>query len=99
VWALWHFHPANINVLGKFPILYTLIVIPATIIFTWVYNNTDGSLLIAIVFHMILDVAEYIAPLGLYEGDILKLTINAIINWTIALLLTFLFDWRYLSRT
>jgi membrane protease YdiL (CAAX protease family) len=99
VWALWHFHPANISILGKFPVLYVLIVIPATIIFTWLYNNTDGSLLIAIVFHMMLDVAEYIVPLGLYEGDIIKLTINAIMNWIMAILLITLFGWKYLSRT
>lgn len=98
VWALWHFHPTNINVLSKFPILYILIVIPATIIFTWVYNNTDGSLLIAIVFHMMLDVAEYIVPLGLYEGNILKLTINAIVNWSIAILLSFLVVWMRPSK-
>lgn len=99
VWALWHFHPANINILGEFPVLYVLIVIPATIIFTWLYNNTDGSLLLAIVFHMMLDVAEYIVPLGLYEGDIIKLTINAIMNWIMAVLLIILFGWKYLSHT
>lgn len=97
VWALWHFHPANIAVLGKFPLLYILIVIPATIIFTWVYNSTDGSLLLVIVFHMMMDVAEYIVPLGLYEGNIIKLALNAILNWATAILLLVLFGWRHLS--
>jgi len=49
------------------------------------------------VFHMMLDVAEYIVPLGLYEGNIIKLALNAILNWATAILLIVLFGWRHLS--
>ena len=59
IWALWHFHAVNFSLLSRFAGWHILLVIPSAIIFTWVFNNTQGSLLAAILFHMSLDVAEW----------------------------------------
>jgi membrane protease YdiL (CAAX protease family) len=61
VWACWHL-PAffyrdtyvAMGFIGGFPILL-LSIIAASIIFTWLYNSTQGSLLIVILFHALFD--------------------------------------------
>ena len=60
LWALWHlpmfwvpawnFPPTPLNV-----VLFVIAAIPLTIIMTWVFNNTKGSLLIAILGHWSFD--------------------------------------------
>ena len=54
LWGLWHLplyltygHPLSEVFLGW----YMLDIIADTILFTWVYNNTRGSLLLALLFH------------------------------------------------
>lgn len=57
LWALWHapllLFPEWRNGLpiGVFLLLYPLYIIPLSIIFTWVYNHTGGSVLIAMLLH------------------------------------------------
>jgi uncharacterized protein len=68
LWGLWHlplfWTPWNelttLNV-----VVYVLATICLTIIYTWVLNNTKGSLLIAILIHWSFDVAAggIVAPL------------------------------------
>ncbi len=54
LWGLWHLplyltrsHPLS----GEFFGWYLLGVVAVAILFTWVYNNTRGSLLLALLFH------------------------------------------------
>jgi membrane protease YdiL (CAAX protease family) len=53
VWAVWHL-PAFVFAVpgytGSFG-LYTLLVVGVSIVFTWLYNNTDGSILLAMLLH------------------------------------------------
>jgi membrane protease YdiL (CAAX protease family) len=61
VWACWHL-PAffyrdtyvAMGLIGGFPLLL-LSIIAASIIFTWLYNSTQSSLLIVILFHALFD--------------------------------------------
>lgn len=39
------------------------------ILFTWVLNHTNGSLLYATLFHMTLNVTEFIVPIGIIESS------------------------------
>jgi membrane protease YdiL (CAAX protease family) len=52
-WVLWHLpiSPAlrNPMVLG----LFLLEVVPLTILFTWLYINTGGSILLAVLYHLV----------------------------------------------
>ena len=60
LWALWHlplfwvpawaFPPTVLNIL-----MFVIASIPFTIIMTWVFNNTKGSVLIAILLHWTFD--------------------------------------------
>jgi CAAX protease family protein len=62
LWALWHlpmfwvpawnFPPTLLNV-----VLFIIAAIPLTIVMTWVFNNTKGSLLIAILVHWAFDMS------------------------------------------
>ncbi len=54
LWGLWHLPLALTpdNFLGQVPFAYTLAGTVATsVMFTWVFNHTRGSLLIALLFH------------------------------------------------
>jgi membrane protease YdiL (CAAX protease family) len=87
VWALWHWHPANANLLGWRLVWHALNVLPVAIPYTWLYNHVRGSLLALVIFHMWQDVIEYIVPLGLYEGAADGLVISIVVNWIVALAL------------
>ena len=62
LWALWHlpmfwvpawnFPPTLLNI-----VLFVIAAIPLTIVMTWVFNNTKGSLLIAILVHWAFDMS------------------------------------------
>jgi uncharacterized protein len=61
VWAFWHL-PAffyrdtylAMGLVGGLPILL-LSILAASIVFTWLYNSTRGSLLMVIIFHALFD--------------------------------------------
>ena len=67
LWACWHLPLFWVTVWGTPPtilnmVLYVPSVIFMTIIFTWVFNNTKGSILIAILLHTSFDV--FVGPVG-----------------------------------
>jgi membrane protease YdiL (CAAX protease family) len=62
LWALWHlpmfwvpawnFPPTLLDI-----VLFVIAAIPLTIVMTWIFNNTKGSLLIAILVHWAFDIS------------------------------------------
>jgi membrane protease YdiL (CAAX protease family) len=67
LWACWHLPLFWITVWGTPPtilnmVLYVPSVIFMTIVFTWVFNNTEGSILLAILLHTSFDVL--VGPVG-----------------------------------
>lgn len=61
-WCVWHFHPANLPFLAPLAVWYFFNTIALTIVFTWLFNNTRGSLLIAVLFHTANNVSDWIVP-------------------------------------
>lgn len=66
VWAVWHFPqfliPGN-GIFYKTPIwTYVPTVIATTILFTWVYNNTRGSLLAMLLLHTTFNLSFFVFP-------------------------------------
>ncbi|MEM2109411.1 MAG: CPBP family intramembrane glutamic endopeptidase [Candidatus Odinarchaeota archaeon] len=67
IWAVWHF-PLNFMYwlgppyeLGLSMFLSTVILfIFVSILFTWIYNNTGGSILAALIFHTMLNLSTYV---------------------------------------
>jgi len=96
IWGVWHLplwltkgHPMQ----GTFFGWALLGMVAETIVFTWVYNNTQGSLLLALLLHtsfaitdLFLSSAEPPAPIGLA------------LDWGVAALIVVVFGPKYLSR-
>jgi len=40
-------------------------LIPLTLFFTWLYNNTNGSILVAMIFHLLSNLAIFPTNVGL----------------------------------
>jgi membrane protease YdiL (CAAX protease family) len=49
VWGLWHL-PLMVAT-GDPPVPYLLLIVPQTVLMTWVVNSTRGSMLLAMLFH------------------------------------------------
>lgn len=63
LWALWHFHPQNWSILLPTAWWYILGILSLTVIFTWVFNHTYGSLLLAVLFHTANNTSDWIIPI------------------------------------
>jgi membrane protease YdiL (CAAX protease family) len=63
LWAGWHFHPQNWESLLPTAGWYILGILSLTVIFTWVFNHTRGSLLIAVLLHTANNTSDWIIPL------------------------------------
>lgn len=91
IWGLWHFHPANfkslISVTGIF--VFGNIFLTA-FIFTWLSKKTNNSLFMAILFHVMLNIMEFVFPLGIVEKTIFRSILQiSLISVTIIVLYLF----------
>lgn len=66
-------------------------VIPAAILFTWVYNNTGGSLLPVWLFHASIAIAGYFTPQ-------LPTHTHAVLSWGVAIAIVVILGPARLSR-
>jgi len=94
VWGAWHI-PSMIffgetNALGIIWSVATFI--PVTILFTWLYNNTQGSLLLVTLFHASIQYSNN------FFGIIPTETAN-ITSWVVAIIILFVFSTKNLSKT
>lgn len=58
-WFLWHLSLRNLSVGGNsgFPLsLWAVSIVTTAFVYTWLFNNTDGSVLAVTVFHGLLNV-------------------------------------------
>jgi membrane protease YdiL (CAAX protease family) len=65
IWAVWHV-PKSLTAGDMHDYsfwFFALQIIAEAILFTWVYNNTRGSLLIALLFHAALNTADVFLPI------------------------------------
>jgi membrane protease YdiL (CAAX protease family) len=91
-WAFWHI-PMWIagGMMGQDLLRSGVTIATVAIIFTWVYNNTGGSLLLAWLFHTSITITQYLleTPLTLTD-DILR--------WGFAILIVVVAGSTHLSR-
>ena len=64
LWGLWHFHPLNFHSYQPVMFWFVLSTICASVIYTWLYNHTGGSVLIAALFHASNNVSEFVVPVA-----------------------------------
>jgi membrane protease YdiL (CAAX protease family) len=74
LWGLWHlplfllvpgYNGAGVGFLGVLVpfVAFVVLVIAYTLVFTWVFNNTRGSILLAILLHTSINTAPYMLAL------------------------------------
>lgn len=90
LWNLWHLplllDPAN--PMSSFPLLsWFMGNLAMTVIYTWVYNHTQGSLLIVTLLHAAQNVAANVLFLTLGEIPALGVTIDAALKCILAIVL------------
>jgi membrane protease YdiL (CAAX protease family) len=99
IWGLWHlpvwFIAGDPHGLGGIPdfFLFLLEVIFLSILYTWVYNNTNRSILIAIIFHTVYNFMTFMIIVP-HNGDLIYL----IIFYTIVILVVLFFKGKRLVR-
>lgn len=64
LWGLWHFHPLNFPSYQPVVFWFVLSTIAVSVIFTWLYDHTGGSVLIAALFHASNNVSEFVVPVA-----------------------------------
>ncbi len=93
IWGVWHipsmFFFGETNILN---IIWSVVnFIPLTILFTWLFNNTQGSLLLVTLFHAS---AQYSNN---FLGTVPTETAN-IVTWLVAIVILFVFGMKNLSK-
>lgn len=83
-WGLWHLPLFFISgtIQSQTPIWgFVILIICGTILFTWVYNNTGGSILAAMLFHTMNNLSFFMFPtLETKLGGLYLLTLNVAIT-------------------
>jgi membrane protease YdiL (CAAX protease family) len=101
IWWLWHFHPMNYAIYRPMAFQFLFNILAVTILLTWVYNNTDGSILLVVLFHTASNVCDWIVPtkMGLAEITSLRPSIiQGVLTWILAIVIVIFFGAKHLSR-
>lgn len=100
-WCFWHFHPANLRLLAPLTPWYIFNVIPLAIVMTWLFNNTRGSLLIAVLFHTVSNVSDWIVPVMptiASASGVRPFIIQGVLVWLTAFTVVIIYGPENLSR-
>ena len=99
IWAVWHLPLFYIGYL-PFPFwMYLIAVVALSILFTWIYNNTGGNLLGALLFHTMFNVSiQLFPPMELAGGDARGFLILALLYVMTAVLVAALWGAQTLSH-
>jgi len=99
VWGLWHlpfFFTSGTSQEGWPLALFMWLVITVTILFTWLHNNTGGSVLTALFFHTMFNLAVNFIPIFLLHfyypsasNDLSFLIVNAITTSIVLLVIAY----------
>ena len=89
IWGLWHL-PLMV-VYGDPFLPYMLLIVPQTIIFTWLVNSAGGSMVIALLYHASLNTALTALYAGSWSPPQIVLT------WLVAIAVTFRYGPRHLA--
>ena len=103
IWACWHIPYWPIP--GWFPKMqsipffaFTLQSIAKSVIMTWIYNNTKGSMLLASVFHLMLNYALFLGVLPSAPLPMEPIIISTVIWLVFAVMVVIVFGSTKLSR-
>lgn len=101
MWGFWHLplllmkgYPMSNYPLGPFFVE----IVASSVLYTWIYNNTKGSLLFATVFHAAGNTTGYFLEKGISNIQNF-IFYESIILFIIAILIVFIFGQKNLSRS
>jgi membrane protease YdiL (CAAX protease family) len=100
IWWFWHFHPLNFANLWPVAGWYLYNILTFSILLTWVYNNTEGSILLAALFHTASNVSDWIIPtFSVVAGSatLRPFIIQGTLGWIFAIGVIVLFGAKHLS--
>lgn len=102
VWGFWHFPGYLVGTgvpLGMPFVVFLLWVILATILITWVYNNTGGSILSAILMHSAANATfNYLPMLPEFVGQLTTFLIFLGLMFVVTVLVVVLYGAKRLTR-
>lgn len=92
VWACWHLPMVAFSVLdfGEKPfVLYLPMVVAISVLYTWLYNNTRGSVLLAMLLHASVNTSGALAPVSVetfqrLQGSNLSLSVRLVVGAVLA---------------
>jgi uncharacterized protein len=87
LWGLWHIPLFLIpgSAQQAYPFIgFILLILPTSILFTWIFNHTKGSVLIAGLFHGLYDAT--VVYLGILTGDVRLFWLFVAVSWVLGLL-------------
>jgi membrane protease YdiL (CAAX protease family) len=64
LWGFWHFHPVNFPFYKDWMLWFLLMAVCVSVIYTWIYNHTGGSVLLAALFHASSNFSEFVVPVA-----------------------------------
>jgi membrane protease YdiL (CAAX protease family) len=95
LWVLWHIPISPILDDVSFLGLFLLEVIPLTILFSWLYINGRGSILLVVLFHF---VANAVVEVLSIPGSTSLWAVYVGVNWLLAVLIAIQYGVSRLSR-
>jgi len=99
VWAPWHYNPLNFPLMRGVLVGHMLSVLGMTILLTWVYNGTGGSLGLTVLFHGFSNFADWAVPTSpVYGGDVRTYGAYILLNLIVAATIVLIFGGTNLSR-
>jgi membrane protease YdiL (CAAX protease family) len=101
IWGAWHFSPVNFAALWPQAFWFFFNILPFTILLTWVYNNTNESLLLAVLFHTASNVCDWIVPTlpaVANAGGIRPFIIQGVLIWITAIVVIAIYGPKHLRR-
>jgi membrane protease YdiL (CAAX protease family) len=99
VWAFWHLPKLVMDSTFR-PVPFVLFAIAGSILFTWVYNSTNGSVLLTILFHASINAIQGAFFFSMFSGaDLTSLWwLLAVVYWAAAIVVVVVAGPAHLSR-
>jgi membrane protease YdiL (CAAX protease family) len=98
LWAPWHYNPLNFPAMRAIIPWHVLAVLGMTILMTWVYNGTGGSLGMAVLFHAFSNFSDWVVPTSpAVNGDMRAYVLHVLLNLAVASVVVLVFGPRNLS--
>ncbi len=101
IWTFWHYHPENFADIWPITGYYLFSVVGLTILMTWIQNNTRASLLLAVLFHTVSNVSDWIIPtfpLVASANGMRPFLIEGLLTWVTVLVIIATSGAKYLRR-